>query len=477
MALKRGPALLLVGLGLAGCATAPRQQADPLAGALAELLAHPELAGGRVGVSVLDAATGATLVETAADRGFATASNMKLVTAAVALVTLGPAHTAATELWAHGEVRDGVLHGDLVLRGHGDPAFGAGAAGRGQLEALVAAVRDRGITRVAGRVVGDDSWLGRERLGLGWQWDYLDADYAAPFGALCCAGNVVTVRLAPGPNGPVVVVEPPWYPVRVGVESVAAGAVTRIVAARALGAEAIDVAGTLAADARPQTLRVAVLDPAAFAAEHMAAALRAAGIEIAAAQPTIAEAARIRLASVSSPPLSALVRPLLLHSDNLTAEVVGRSAARIATGDGSTAGLARHALQVLDRLGVETNGMVLADASGLSRRNLVQPRQLARLLLLMRNSPYRDVFEAALPVGGESGTLRARFTGGPARGRVRAKTGFIARVVCLSGYMPRPGGGEPLVFSIMLNDFTCSDAAAKAAVDAFVQQLAVAAGW
>jgi D-alanyl-D-alanine carboxypeptidase/D-alanyl-D-alanine-endopeptidase (penicillin-binding protein 4) len=467
-------ALMLVG---GGCAAPPRPAADPLAAALASLLGNPDLAGGRVGVCVLDGGNGALVIEAAADRGFATASNMKLVTAAVALATLGPEHTASTELWACGEVREGVLHGDLVLRGHGDPSFGVGEAGRAQLEALVAAVRERGIARVAGRIVGDGSWLGRESLGLGWQWDYLDADYAAPFGALCCAGNVVAIRVAPGGDGPTVVVEPPWYPVRVRIESVPAGSATRIAAARALGAEAIDVAGTLAPDARPQTLRVAVPDPAAFAAGHLAAALRAAGIDSGGAELASDGTPGTLLASVPSLPLGTLVRPLLLQSDNLIAEVVGRSAARIAIGDGSTTGLARHALQQLEQLGVDTDGMVIADASGLSRRNLVQPRQLARLLLAMRGSPHCEVFEAALPVGGASGTLRARFSDGPARGRVRAKTGFIARVVCLSGYMPRADGREPLVFSIMLNDFTCSDAAARAAVDAFVQQLAVAAGW
>ena len=83
----------------------------------------------------------------------------------------------------------------------------------------------------------------------------------------------------------------------------------------------------------------------------------------------------------------------------------------------------------------------------------------------------------ALPVAGESGTLRSRFRDGPGNGHVSAKTGFISRVVCLSGYLDGPDPvDDPLIFSIMVNDFTCSEEAAKAAVDAFVNQLAAALG-
>jgi len=477
--MRSGNALALGVLFLTGC-TAVAGPAAPLDAALAELLARPELAGGRVGVCVLDATTGARLLGVAEDRGFATASNMKLISAAVALTTLGPAHTAATELWSQGELRDGVLHGDLVLHGHGDPSFGSGAAGRAHLGALVAAVRERGIERILGRVRGDDSWLGREHLGLGWQWDYLDEDYAAPFGALCCAGNVVKLQVRPDPAGVVVVVEPAWYPVRVAVEQVAAGGVTRLVAARPLGTAGIDVVGTIAADARAQTLRVSVLDPAEFAAGHVAAALREGGIAVEAQEDVRAgpKGPGQRLGSVGSPTVADLVRPMLLDSDNLFAESLARVAARQATGDGGTVAMARHATATLAGLGVDTAGMVMADGSGLSRRNLVRPAQLAQLLLAMHRSPHRDPFRDGLPIAGESGTLRGRFVTGPARGRVRAKTGFISRVVCLSGYVPRRDPvAAPLVFSVMLNDFTCSDDAAKDAVDAFVQRLAAVAGW
>lgn len=462
---------------LAACAAPVAGRVGVLDAALAELLARPELAGGRIGVQVVDAAANEVLVSADADRGFATASNMKLVSAAVALTTLGPEHRMPTELWWRGDMHGAVWSGELVLRGHGDPTLGRDTAGAGPFAALVAALRERGVQRIVGRVVGDDGWLGTEHLGLGWQWDYLDEDYAAPFGGLCCLGNVVALRVRPGAGEPVVVVEPPWYPVLVDVRQGEAGTGERLLARRALGAERIVLTGAIAADAKPQTLLVTVPDPAAFAARALVAALRAGGIEVE-EQAVLSHGEAVLVGRTESPPLAAIVQPMLANSDNLCAEQVARVAARVATGDGSTTSMAKHAAGVLASLGVGHDGMVIADGSGLSRRNLVQPRQLAGVLLAMLASPHRAAFVAGLPLAGRSGTLRNRFRDGPAHGRVLAKTGFISRVVCLSGYVPRPEpGSAPLVFSIMLNDFTCGDDAAKAAADAFVQRLAAFAGW
>lgn len=467
------------GFLLVACVSACAGTADTrLLPSLERLVACPDLAGGRVGVVVVDAATGAVAAEHAADLGFAPASNQKLVTSAVALQSLGQRHRMATELLLRGEVRDGVLRGDLVLRGFGDPTFAQEEVAPGRVDRLVQAVRECGITSVEGRVLGDGSWLGDESLGLGWQWDYLDEDYAAPFGGLVCAGNVYTVRVKPGTSGPETAIEPAGV-AEAAVEVVQGqnGAGTRLLARRRLGADVVEVSGSIAADAAEQVLRVTVREPSLFAAAVFAAALRRAGVAVAGGHAAASGSERLLL-RVESPDLAVVTQRLLSNSDNLYAEQVHRVAARVQSGSGSTAAAERHSKSVLEALGVDVRGMVIADGSGLSRRNLVQPRQLADLLVAVWHSPHREVFLSGLPLAGESGTLRRRFLSGPARGRVRAKTGFISRVVCLSGFVPRPDpGAPPFVFSVMLNDFTCDEAKAKAAVDVFVEELARAAGW
>ncbi len=412
-------AIALLLLAAAGCTLAAGGR-PPIDDALWRFRAAVADLGGRVGVCVADPDRGAVLLSVAADEGFVPASNVKLLTAAVALETLGPDARIRTELHRSGEVRDGVLHGDLILRGFGDPTFGTPVGADPRLRELALAVRTLGVHRVEGRVRGDGSWLGDERLGQGWEWGDLGEAFAAPFGGLCCGGNVQAV---------------------VGRDGV--------------------------------RRQVPVADPAAFAATTFAGVLRDEGIEVADAD-TIAIGDEQLVATVQSPPLSQLLRTMLADSDNLFAEQLWRVAARVVTGAGDS--VPAHTRQLLLTMAVGTHGMVLVDGSGLSRLDLVRPAQLVDLLRAMRASRWAQTFVDALPRGGESGTLRERFTAGPARGRVLAKTGTLTRVACLSGYLLRPAG-EPLVFSVLWNDFCCGDAVARRAVDAFVQDLAVAVGW
>lgn len=440
--------------------------------ALDELVAQPALAGGRIGVHVLEAPGGRTIAEHEALRGFVPASNGKLATAAVALETLGVEHRFVTELWVRGLVEDGVLRGEVRLVGGGDPGFGTAA----HFDAIATTLRAQGVQRIVGRVVGDDAWLGSEHRGLGWQWDHLDQDYAAPFGGLCCRGNLIAVHVAVDAGAVRVRLEPPVGPqpwVDVGI--VEAGRPSQLAVRRPLGSERIEVVGELAADAAPQVVRIAVHDPTWFAAAVLQHELGARGIAVDELPDVVAVGAPYCVATWSSPPLAELLSPMLGSSDNLVAEQAWRTAARLAVGVGDTAAAAGHAADVLARLGVPVSGLVLADGAGLSRRNLIQPRQLTALLSAAWQAPWREPFVAALPLGGVTGTLERRFPDGPAHGCLRAKTGTLARVVCLSGYVPRPNLlAPPLVFSVLLNDFVCSDDEARAALDAFVQALAAA---
>ncbi|MBX3462184.1 MAG: D-alanyl-D-alanine carboxypeptidase/D-alanyl-D-alanine-endopeptidase [Planctomycetes bacterium] len=420
MSRRCGPALGAAALAFlaAGCAATGSDAA--IAAALARFVAAAEGAGGRVGVVVVDADSGRTLAAHAERQGFVPASNAKLVTAVVALHTLGPWATLRTELLVAGEVHDGELRGDLVLRGFGDPTLGLPWGRDPRLQQLVAAVVAAGVRRVAGSVRGDGGWLGGERHGQGWPWHDLDEDYAPPFGGLCCGGNVERVERDGGPSG-----------------------------------------------------RRPVADPAAFAARTLQAQLAAAGIGVADGEGMAGGPERL-LAVVHSPPLAELLRPLLADSDNLVAEQLWRVAARAADGVG-TAAAAAHTRTVLAALGIDAAGLVQVDGSGLSRLDLVQPAQVAALLAAARRQPWGEAFAAALPLAGVSGTLAGRLAAGPAHRRVRAKTGTLQRVTALSGWLERADGGA-LLFSILWNDFLVDAAAARATVDAFVQDLAAVGG-
>ena len=447
------------------------------------MLATQDLAGARIGVMVRDLETGDVLCAHDADKGFLTASNMKLLSSAIALSRLGTEFRFDTRVVAESVDGDTVA-GDLFLVGGGDPSLGSEpeVSSSGDvmepLHALAVSLHARGIRRVRGCVRGDASAQSFARYGNGWQWDYLEEDYAAPCAALNFAQNVLTVLVHPTSFGLPARLElelpialPTWL--RCEVATVSSNGDSGVHFARSPLDSEVVVTGAIAAGAKPVRLQVAVPDPAAYAAAAFTAALHACGIVVdGEAGVGIAPPGAQVVAEHRSPPLSAIVVPLLEHSINLYAEQCWRTAAHRLVFARSFADCERFGKQALSNLDVDTAGMVLADGSGLSRRNLVQPRQLVALLAAVHTEPRLRPMNDALPVAGVSGTLKARFQDSAAAGRVRAKTGFVSYVIGLSGYVDRDATAAPVAFSVLVNNFTCEPDAAKAAVDAFVEQLA-----
>ncbi len=448
---------------------------------LAAILDAPELQGASVGVIVRAlGANGRIVFARNADLLLVPASNQKILTAAAALMRLGPDYVFVTRLGGVG-ARDGSMwRGDLVLIGAGDPSLSSA-----RLRELARAVRAKGMRRVTGRIVADDSRFDDKRLGVGWQWDDEPFDYQPQVSALNVDENVVTVRVASGraPGGPAIVtLDPPTGYVRV-VGTVrtmavkeAAGGVTFD---RARGRNDLLVNGALAVGAKAATGTLTVEEPSLFAATRLGELLSEEGIVVAGGPPVRASRPPSRLtplAESASAPLSVLVRDMMKRSDNLYAETLLKAvgAAADATGPGTTAGGARSASALVAQAGGDPAAVSLrmADGSGLSRLDLVTPRILADLLAYLADPAKAGpsvsrAFGDALPIGGVDGTLRNRFQDTLARGVVRAKTGSLSGVSALSGYVTTKIG-EPLVFSILMNNVLAGTAAARRAQDAFV---------
>ncbi|MBK8980339.1 MAG: D-alanyl-D-alanine carboxypeptidase/D-alanyl-D-alanine-endopeptidase [Planctomycetes bacterium] len=482
------PSLALLALALP--APAQSDPAGSLQAALAALRSCDALAGARVGVLARALDDGRTLCEHDADAGFMTASNMKLVTAAVALRTLGPEFRFTTSLVAAGPIANGVLHGDLVLVGQGDPTFGghgegddpAASLGR-MVDSMVAA---HGITAIRGDVLGDDDCQPDELMGEGWAWGYQGADYAAQVSGLCFAENCATVVVdagAPGrPPAAALIPATGYLSLALRATTVPPGAPTRLWVERDRASRSIVVGGSVPAGAGPWRERVSVENPTTYAATVLLETLRARGIDVSGValdrdeRPARPEryGDELVLATHRSAPLREIVAALLKVSQNLYAEQLVRAAARQARGSGGMLVASAHAKSVLAELGVDPRGMRIADGSGLSRLNLVQPRQLVALLAALDgDARLREDFVAGLPLAGVDGTLARRFRDTPAAGRVRAKTGYISSVVALSGFVaPTDAAQRGTVFSILVNGFTSPTADVQRAVDSFVVELA-----
>jgi D-alanyl-D-alanine carboxypeptidase/D-alanyl-D-alanine-endopeptidase (penicillin-binding protein 4) len=474
------PLLLAAGACAPAARTAHSPGPAPFAAALDSVFADTAFRRASWGVLVRSPETGATLYRRDAGKMLVPASNMKVVTGAAALEALGPDYRFRTEVAATGPVERGMLRGDLVVRGSGDPAvsarFGGGDA-RAVFRAWADSLRARGVTRVEGRVVGNDDALDDVPLGRGWAWDDVDSGYSAEVGALQFNEGVIGVRVAPGarPGDPArVMLDPPtgYVPVEARVTTAAAGTPPRVDAVRAPEGPGIVVTGVVPVDTPEVREEVAVRDNTLYFATVLRETLREAGIEVggdavdADALPEAERGARApALFTHASAPLREVLAAFLKPSQNQIGELLLKTLGRELRGAG-TASAGRAAVDSLVRTwGLDAGALSQADGSGLSRYNLVAPELLAGILEHMLRSPHREAWHAALPVGGVDGTLAGRFRGTPLEGRLHAKTGTLNGVRALSGYVPGPDG-RPLVFSILVNHHTRSARDADRVIDA-----------
>jgi D-alanyl-D-alanine carboxypeptidase/D-alanyl-D-alanine-endopeptidase (penicillin-binding protein 4) len=372
-------------------AASARAQVGALAADLGALLG-----GGRHAVLVMSLDRGDTLFSHRADERLAPASNLKLFSTAAALHYLGADFRWSTYLLADAPPQGGVVAGDLTLFGTGDPTLGSGRfPGTARaLEALADSLRAAGVREVAGSLVADGSFFDPRQRAEGWTAEDQTRWYGVPVAALAAGENVARGR-----------------PVDDAVR--AAGERFRAALERA----GVRVRGGVRV-VRDPALSAAGLHGAPRTGAHVLAVLR-------------------------SPPLSDVARVTNHVSHNLFADESLRTAARAAHGSGSfEAG--EHAVA---RMLPAADPPRMLDGSGLSRLNRVSARTVVALLALMeRSAPFR----ASLPEAGSPAGLR-RMAGTPASGNLRAKTGTLATVSALSGYVTA-ANGERLAFAVLSND-------------------------
>ena len=429
--------------------------------------------------------SGRVVFERNGDRLFIPASNTKLIVSAVAAALLPPGHRFHTSVYAGGPVDGGVVRGDLVLYGRGDPTL----SGRYHdsvsvpFDELADSLRARGITRITGDLVGDASYFDSVLVHPSWEGYDLNWWYAAPVTALGFNDNSVDFRITPGAPGdsPTITLQPDLGVVRFTnrARTVPADSPRTIDFFRLPGTNVVWAEGDVQADARPWTEYFAIHDAPAWAATAFRRSLERRGIAVEGRVRTTYDstafgAARAQppLAEHLSRPLPDILRPILESSQNWFADLLLKTLGREYRGSGSfAAGLDVERRFLIDSLRVDSTQFDVVDGSGLSSSDLVTPRAFVQLLRRMREHPRAQPFLEGLPVAGRSGTLRFRFRDTPLEGRVRAKTGSISRVNALAGYLELDGG-QTWTFSIQLNHHTGSTRDALRRIDAIVAELA-----
>jgi D-alanyl-D-alanine carboxypeptidase/D-alanyl-D-alanine-endopeptidase (penicillin-binding protein 4) len=445
----------------------------------------PIMARGVWGVDIRSLDTGERLYQREPGRLMMPASNMKIFTAAAAAEILGWDHRFTTTLEIAAPVEGGVLKGDLFVRGGADPTINS-RDGRAPaiLAEWAAALRAAGITDIEGRVVGDDQLFDDDGIGPGWAWDYLQFGYAAPVGALQYNENLATLTVLPGAKAgeAAMVTLSPGAGLRLvsRVVTIAEGT-GAITYRRRIDEPILEVSGTIVVGTPAQTRTVAVVNPTLFFAQSLKDALTERGIRVhgpavdlddVAAGFMGASAERRVLARTQSPSLREIETVLMKVSQNLYAETLAKAVGAARGGLGTYEGGLATIRQQLTAWDIAGDAYVIADGSGLSRYNYMSPAAIVDVLERMYRDPkHRDAFYATLPVAGKDGSLASRMRRTRAEGNAVAKTGSIANVRSLSGYV-RSRDGEMLAFSILANDFVIPAATVNWIADLAVEHLA-----
>ncbi|WP_102275473.1 D-alanyl-D-alanine carboxypeptidase/D-alanyl-D-alanine endopeptidase [Cytobacillus massiliigabonensis] len=443
---------------------------------------EPELKGALAGISVRNAATGDILYSRMGDTRFKPASNLKLFTAAAALSVLGPDYTFTTEILTDGQVKNKILNGNLYIKGKGDPTLLIS-----DFDQMAKDIKALGINKINGDLLGDDTWYDNVRYSRDMNWSDETYYYGAQISALTAspdedydAGTVI-VEVNPGDDirkRPSIVLQPATDYVEIinHAITVESGEEKNITIERLHGTNTIIVEGTIPKNAKTTKEWVAVWEPTHFVLELLKQSLEKYGISFDGSMRTASVPMNAQmLKGYPSQPLAELLLSFMKLSNNVHGEILVKEMGRVVKGEGSWEKGLEAVESEISKFGVRTNTIELRDGSGISHINLIPPNEITSLLFAVQNESWFNQFLHSLPVSGApnrmiGGTLRNRMLNSPAQLQVRAKTGSIASVSSLSGYVDTKSG-ERLIFSIILNNLL-NDAKGKMIEDKIALVLA-----
>jgi D-alanyl-D-alanine carboxypeptidase/D-alanyl-D-alanine-endopeptidase (penicillin-binding protein 4) len=401
-------------------------------------------------VQPLDAAT--PLISHNAEAALNPASVMKLVTSFAALDRLGPGYVWTTRVWADGPIVDGVLDGDLVIQGRGDPTLTLE-----RMWLLQRELRARGVRHIRGRLVLDTAYFDVPAADPGAFDDEPYAPYNAPPGALVANFNAVTLRLKPT-AAEVRVVPELALPGVAFISRVVAtdaaecnGARRALVPALTAGERSeLTVTGHYPRSCGEQAWALSLFEPAATFDLTFRGLWTEAGGTLAGATVAGTAPAAEPLLVFASEPLPAALARLNKFSNNLMTRNLFLTLGAEAYGAPATLDKgARAVRESLERRGIATRKLVLENGAGLSRIERISAQALTQLLRAAHASPLFAEFAASLPIVATDGTLKRRFNGSALAGQAHLKTGSLRDVSALAGYV-HGADGRRLSFVLLI---------------------------
>lgn len=414
--------------------------AKDLTKALDKIIEKNSISRDKLGLAVLDLQKNELIYGVNENKDLTPASITKLVTAATALQKLGAGTKLQTGLWASAPIKEGVLKGDLVLKGGGDSGFVSES-----MWFLVNELVRTGIKKVEGNILVDDSDFDPVRADESRDPERVDRAYDAPVGAMSFNWNSISIFIRPTETGspPQVYLDPidNGFTVDNKAKTSASGG-NNLEVSR--DGNKITVKGSIGVNNNEVPVYKNIDDPIEWSGRNLVFFLNQRGITV-----TGKVAAGLRksdmklLAKADSKPISQAVADMMKFSNNYVAEMLTKNiAANKTPTEPATLEAGMKVIRAtIAEMGIPESRFTLVNPSGLSRRNKMKAVDLAKVLAAShRHFPTFAEYLTALPLAGIDGTLKSRMKNTPGQGWVRAKTGLLSGVVGLAGFAGRKDG-------------------------------------
>lgn len=457
--------------------------------AIDRFLKDENLEYANISIHLIDAQSGNTIGAANPKTCIVPASALKLVTTATALDILGPNYEFKTELLINGPIENGILQGDVIIKGFGDPTLGS-AEWRATpsfekiIEQFKLALQQRGVKKINGYIIGDDSYFSTSVTPKSWQLNDLGNYYAAGVHGLNIHDNLYYLRFKQtstlGATPPVHEISPSVDGIQFinEIESDRAGTGDNAYIYGAPFTYLKFIRGTIPVGSGLFKIKGAVPDPPLFFAQLLERSFRRSGVTSTKGSTTsrLMRLSKERfsgegtlITTHQSPKLAAIIQRTLYKSFNLYAEALLHHIGKVKQQEGDTDNGIEGLKEYWENKGLNTKGVFLADGSGLSTRNAVSAQFMTALLQKQATSEHFQVFLDAIPLAGRTGSLKNRFKGSPAEGRLYAKSGTLGKVRSYAGYI-KNSRNQLLCFAVSINNYEGSGSAMRRKLDQLLIQ-------
>jgi D-alanyl-D-alanine carboxypeptidase/D-alanyl-D-alanine-endopeptidase (penicillin-binding protein 4) len=436
--------------------------------ALKSILSDSSMTSSSISLCILDTSNGETVCEYNSGESLIPASVLKLVTTSASLELLGPDYRFRTRLYYSGNLnrQTGLLKGNIVIVGGGDPALGSSYFREhysGFLTNWITEIRKIGIKTVEGRIIVDDSRYNHQPVPPKWLWEDIGNYYGAGAYGLSIFDNTLEIHLKTSENGSIPLItriEPEVDGIEITNLLISSGNSDKGYVFSAPYNDYIWMTGSVPENRDDFVLKASITDPPLLFAKLFGKMLDSAGIKVSSCPGTTrllnvpSEFSRVLIDEMTSPPLSRIVEIINHQSINFFAEHLLKEMGKIFMDKGTTEAGIEVIYRFLEDSCIETTGMFLEDGSGMSPMNAVTSGNITRLLCFEINrAKYFDEFYNSLPEAGKKGTIKNYFEDPVFDSNLRAKSGSMTRVRSYAGYF-RTNAGIDMAFCVIVNNFS-----------------------